>query len=176
MRAFIAVKIPDELQSKLNAIQDLFEEFPLLPSHSFHITLDFLGNITDDEFKFIKKRLESFSFPAFTFTISKLGVFPALSTPKVLWVSSSDSRETHLFTKLSEALQKHLFREVQTEFKPHITLARIKYLRDKKRLIKTITKTTFTPFSFEITEVLFYESKLSENGTVYSELSNIALK
>lgn len=175
MKAFIAVKIPESLYSKLSAIQDLFEEFPLLHAHTYHITLEFLGDIKEDEFQFIKKRLESFSFPAFKFTISKLGVFPSLSSPKVLWVSSSDTRETNLFFKLVTQLQKHLFREVNTTFQTHISLARIKDLRSKRKLIQTITNASFSPFSFTIEKIIFYESKLTNGNSIYNELFAINL-
>lgn len=176
MRCFIAIPIPENICKEIINVQLSFSEFGLSLSSQFHLTLDFLGEISENELNFIIKKLAKFEFDSFYFTISKIGFFPGLSHPKIMWVSSSDKRETHLCSNLAQRLLVHLIRREHSDLVPHITFARVINSLDRKKFLQAFSRLRFGKKSFKIDSIILYKSEFNGEKHVYSELLKIDAK
>ncbi len=85
-----------------------------------------------------------------------------------------------MMQKLAEELDIRLaklgFPPEKRPFKPHLTLARIKYLKNKKAFYQAVEKyrNTFMQTA-EINELVFYRSILKPHGPEYKFISKIDL-
>ena len=62
------------------------------------------------------------------------------------------------------------------QFKPHLTIARMKDLKDKDNLQKLILKYSDIPFQgVTIPEIVYYESVLLPSGPLYKPISIIKM-
>lgn len=134
IRAFIAIPLSNEILEYLSdLIFQLKQNFPdkslkWVQPGNIHITLKFLGNISKSTFHFLLNKLETnHQFSPFELTINKLGAFPSIYKPQVIWVGSSINP---LLLDLNQFIQKStsiVNNEADSKpFSPHLTIARIK--------------------------------------------------
>ena len=58
-----------------------------------------------------------------------------------------------------------------TRFHPHVTLARVKFVKDKQDFIKSLKEIKIEKKSFEITEFKLIKSTLTGEGPIYEDLA-----
>ena len=80
-----------------------------------------------------------------------------------------------LFIKVEDALDLLGFPKEQQDYKPHITLARIKYPQKWTPDISTFLKSSYDPIDFPIDRVQFFSSELLPSGTVHTLLKSFPL-
>ena len=62
-------------------------------------------------------------------------------------------------------------------FKPHLTLARIKYIRSKERWLTALEQVKDIKLpGFEVTAVSLMKSELKRTGAEYTELARVELR
>ena len=91
-RVFIGIPIGSKIESILSSVKSAVN---CNPSHikwilveNIHLTLSFLGNISDRNIPEIIKSLENeITTKYFIFMIKDVGIFPSSKSPKVLWLS-----------------------------------------------------------------------------------------
>ncbi len=98
-------------------------------TESIHLTLQFLGNIEEDQIVPIAQVLEQAGsgIAPFDLEVSHLGVFPHLAHPRVVWigVEAVDGLMT-LQSEIQEGLKLLGFPQENRDFHPHLTLLRLK--------------------------------------------------
>lgn len=168
MRLFIAIEFNNikeylhELQSKIPKAKAAF------PKH-FHLTLKFLGEIKEEKIPEIIERLKEIKFEHFKLRLGNIGVFPNEKMPKVVWVGLKDRTE---ITKLQKEIEEKLgfLSKKDKRFHPHITIARIKHIEDKKIFIQHIKKIETKQKEIEITRFKLIKSTLTSKGPAYEDL------
>ena len=181
LRAFIAIPLSDEAHEGLKSVQDLIMKtgvvagFPRISS--VHITLKFLGEISQDQLPMIKRKLEDkiSDFESFTLRIKGLGAFPSLTRPRVAWAGIEAAG--HLFRlqkDIEDAMQEIGFEPEKRSFNPHITLARIKSPRNTDFLESMLKEMEDFDIGVSPVEaVRIYQSILKPDGAVYKVLEEI---
>lgn len=175
MRCFVAIDLPEEVKNELRRLQleikkssgsDVKASF----TSDFHITLKFLGEIAPQKAEAVKKSLESCRFRKITATIDGLGVFPSESYVRVVWAGVKPEDEIlKLQKQVDEALQNDFKKE--KEFKAHITLARIKYVKYKEKFLKMLKEIEVKKIKFEASDFKLKRSILGgSEGPVYEDL------
>jgi 2'-5' RNA ligase len=78
--------------------------------------------------------------------------------------------------EIDKRLAKLGFQAEKRPFKPHLTLARIKYLKNKKAFYEAVEKyrDTFMQTA-KINEIIFYRSILKPDGPEYKPIAKIDL-
>lgn len=78
MRAFIAIEIPEEINKVLKELQRKFEGLGKInfTKEPYHLTLKFLGDITEDRVSKIIIALGTIKIKPFELELTSLGVFP----------------------------------------------------------------------------------------------------
>lgn len=177
MRLFIAVEIPEYIKVNLDETKKelIYNEdgLRLVNKEQTHLTLKFLGEVEGPDR--INDILSGISFKPFETSTDKLGVFPNENYVKVVWIGlKPENQIIELQNKIDDALSKEFKKE--GEFKPHITLARVKYLKDKKSFIDKIKKVKVEKHTFKITSFKLIKSTLAGQGPIYEVLNEYKME
>src|SRR3989344_6502305 len=129
MRLFIAIDFDDKSYFKEMQDQIPTDTAKLNLTGSYHLTLKFLGEVEDNKADMIKERLGKIKVEPFSVSTGKVGFFPSESHINVIWVGFKDNNKIiHLQEQVENSLMD-LFKK-EDRFHPHITLARVKFVKD----------------------------------------------
>jgi 2'-5' RNA ligase len=165
-RIFIAINLPDDVKKRLAEYQEKIDRLFEPPSpvrwtrkDSLHITLEFLGYLTDDEIMKACQETEDFAkkHKTFSITLNKIIYGPPQKPPRMIWAVGERIKELNLV--------------------PHITLGRIRMMSfrqiepDERPQIEEEIN-----LSFEVSSVEVMESHLKHIGPDYTILESCPLK
>lgn len=169
MRLFIAIDLNNEDYFKEIQKQIDSENAKISLTNSYHLTLKFLGKINETIILKIKEKLNNIKFDSFTINTTKIGVFPSQNFIKVVWLGlDPEDKIAELQKNIDDSLKKLFNKEKQ--FKPHITLARVKYTKDKSKFIEKLKNIKPKEKEFNVKNIKLIKSKLTPNGPVYEDL------
>jgi 2'-5' RNA ligase len=180
-RIFIAINLPEEVKKELAGFYDRCPELPAkwTSRDNLHITLEFLGDLTDQEIGDVCEIVKEVAKRHTGFNINLNKVLygpPQKNPPRMVWTDGEKSEE---LADLKEDLQECLLEKVKYRpdinkgFIPHITLARIsewefkKFDLDERPEINEDIDLFFTVDSIEV-----MESELKRGGPVYTILES----
>ena len=137
MRLFIAIDIPKEIKDYLCGIQqkivDSKNKIRLVNKDNMHLTLKFLGEVQPDKAEILNKNLKETPFKPFSVNLDSIGVFPSEDYIRVVWVGLKPEEPVLELQKNIDESLKQLFKK-EKDFKPHLTIARVKYIEGKKEV------------------------------------------
>ncbi|NHJ01521.1 MAG: RNA 2',3'-cyclic phosphodiesterase [Candidatus Heimdallarchaeota archaeon] len=184
VRAFICVEITDKevltvignIITQLKRIQGVK---PVKPNQ-MHLTLKFLDEITEKQIHQIKEILNSWQDEKFELSLEGIGCFPSLKRIRVIWIGIKEGKDTliRFATKIDSELGKIGFPRETRSFTPHLTLARIKYLKnhDKQGLIRLIQEFEQINAGKQIIQkIILMKSTLTPSGAIYEVLHSVSL-
>lgn len=181
-RIFIAVNLPENIKNKLGDFQKKWLDLPVrwTRKDNLHITLAFLGYLTDEELLDVCQATKEVALRNSSFEINLKRIVygpPQKMPPRLVWVESEKSRELALLKKdLEESLSLGFSKQEQI-FSPHITLARVKTWQWKEiepEERPQIEEELNLSFAVESIEVM--ESNLKRGGPEYLTLESWPLK
>lgn len=174
-RLFAAIKIHPSAKyiSLFNEISSSLrhERIKWIEPENTHLTLKFFGETDEAKIPAICHALEAavaLSKP-FTLKISNTGIFGSHYDPKVLWfgIEKNDELE-NLAQNIFAKLAKYGWEQDRQNFVPHLTIGRIKELKDKPLFQKIIGKYNTIEIQEEnVTEIILYQSILRREGPLY---------
>ena len=129
---FLAILLPSEVKAALadwaKAIHELpFDYKEWVHEKDFHITLKFLGGVTDKQLVDLNQRLDSAvpSLSSFNLKGGQIGTFGSSKEPRVLWAGVE--AEESLFenqTIIDQICSDSGFLKESRPYRPHITIAK----------------------------------------------------
>ena len=177
IRTFVALPIPDNLKEHLGkAIATLGNKnagVKWVRAENIHITLKFLGNISEDMITPLSQELDRAveGFPPLHLGFSACGVFPNLKRPRVIWIGMKG--DTALLSEIASSVDAACtgfgIPPEKRPFKAHITLGRLKV----PSMVDLETK--FIEEEFNATRVILYKSELLPQGARYTALHTSCL-
>ncbi|MFH1711460.1 MAG: RNA 2',3'-cyclic phosphodiesterase [Nanoarchaeota archaeon] len=178
MRCFIALDFTRDFRDEIERVQQELEkkkgwQGKLTERENLHLTLKFLGEIEDEKVEEVQKKLREIKMPDFSCYLGNLGVFTP-SLIKIVWVHIIGKEVLELQKKIDEKL-KDLF-EPEKRFMSHLTIARVKFVKDKKILLGELGKIKTQNLKFPVREFYLMKSELTEKGPIYEELEKFSLK
>jgi len=177
-RCFIGIKVtwPGYEKFRYELIKKDFIFGKWVENSNLHLTLKFLGEISQENLNILKNALENHNLKKFKINFHSLGCFPNSQNPKVLFIKVKG--DFHPIKSFIENTCFNLnFEKEEREFIPHLTLVRIKKLKRKNlflRLLNEYQNKEF--FSMEVKEFHIFESKLTSYGPIYKILKSYLLK
>ena len=135
VRAFLAIEPPAEILKEIGKIQSRLKEacpFDIrwVKPEAMHLTLKFFGNVSEEEIIAISRVVEKHAaaFAPLQLEVKKLGLFPSLRRPKVLWIGLEGDITSLLvlLNKLEQGFEGCGFAKEERHFQPHLTMGRIK--------------------------------------------------
>jgi 2'-5' RNA ligase len=184
IRSFIAVDIGQDVRTNLGQIQARLKrcgaEVKWVRPEGIHLTLRFLGNISEDEIGLAHQAMVEAAAgrPPFDVEIKGIGTFPEKRRPRVVWTGIEKGKEnlTDLFQALEKSLVATGFPNADRPFKAHLTLGRIKSQRNVDKLIKSINSEELQIYgSFAVEKLTLFKSQLHPEGAIYSVLKQAPL-
>ncbi len=183
-RLFVAIKI-----ANTNQIQEIFRQVGLdlskekikwVDPKGIHITLFFIGNKSVDEIPNLINKLKNVAgeFNGFNLILKKMGTFPSLDRPRILWIGINThqilfdlQKEIHLNLERIDAVETY-------KYTPHLTIGRIKGGVKKPENIKlALAKwNEWEGDEILVKEFVLMESHLSSLGPEYEIIEIFHLK
>jgi len=117
----------------------------------------------------IKKELKKIIFEPFSVCLDKIGVFPSENYIRVVWIGLSPEEPILKLQKDIDEKLKKLFKK-EKDFKAHITLARVKFINNKKEFIEKLKKINIENKKIDVNSFKLVKSTLTPNGPVYEAL------
>lgn len=177
-RVFVAINLPENIKKKLAEYQTKWPEIPVrwTKPNNIHITLVFLGYLSDEELEEIckiTKEIVSKHTP-FDINLTRICYGPTdKKPPRMIWATGEKSEE---FTALKNDLDKLLSVSEGRQFVPHITLGRIRqweWRRIEPEDSPEIEENINLNFLVESVEIM--ESVLKRGGAEYNIIESINL-
>ncbi len=179
-RVFIAVDIV--ASDKIKEVYELaryrmrLEKINWVAISNLHITLYFLGETDEELMPAIAQSIESaiIRHTEFKLILRSFGVFKSIHDPHVIWIGCDPCAPLQKMKKeLDNNLSRLGFKPEYREFSPHLTLGRIKEIRQVNQLAQLVATYKDVLFQEElIKSIVLYESKLTSAGSEYTPLRN----
>jgi 2'-5' RNA ligase len=181
IRAFLAVAPSAEVVQEIGNIQSTLKrscpfDIRWLKPESIHLTLKFFGNVSEEDIMALAQIVEQHAavLAPLQLTVKKLGVFPALQRPRVLWVGLEG--ETAPLSTLQQSLEQGWaacgFPREDRPFRPHLTIGRIKSARPTGDPAAFLAEAgDCSAGSFRADGMTLFQSDLTPRGAVYTQLA-----
>jgi 2'-5' RNA ligase len=172
MRLFLAITIPETVKLALAKFQEHLQSPFLIGNwvghEQFHVTLKFLGRVSEPQRESLHTVMESYAEQQapFEIHIDELSVFPNLVVPQMLWLGAHSPKLVRIGNELESLLFPLGFPKEKRDFQGHVTLARLKRGRIKPIWLEE-RLTYFVPQSFPVKKITLYESETTPKGPEY---------
>jgi len=172
MRLFIAIKIPKTALPGIARASTLLEGSGarILPAENLHITLKFIGEVSEGKVAGIETALSAICFSPFNVTLSGAGAFPTEKFPRAIWLGGKSEGAEELAAKVESAISFHGLKD--EKFALHLTVARSN--GDAK--IGEFVRNTKNVGSFEVRSFFLMKSFLSKSGAAYAVVKEFTAK
>ncbi len=173
MRVFISIDMPETVKREIKKIQEKLPEFygKKTEIENLHLTFKFLGEIDENKVEEIKRKLKEIKFNKFEAEINSIGVFSEKFI-RIIWLHLTNCED--LQKEIDEKL-RDLF-EKEKRFMSHLTIARVKSIRDKRKFLEEINKIKTSKIKFLVESFKLKESTLTEKGPIYNIIEEYNLK
>lgn len=177
-RAFICIDFPDEIIKEIARIQNLLQNKKFIGKltelRNLHLTLKFLGEIDNKTLGKIKEKLDTIKIKEFEAKLDGTGTFFYHNKPRIVWIKIRGKELFNLQTQVDEALSEMF--EKEQRFMSHLTIARIKYVKDKKAFKDHVKHLAVKPIKFQVNNFKLMSSELTPTGPVYTTLKRYNLQ
>jgi len=184
VRSFIAVNLNPEIKEYLTSLQVSLNvpetKIKWVEKNNLHLTMKFLGDISVEQMELIKSALKEITSRYSPFIIklsSNIGIFPTYRMPRIIWTGIKEgANQLHeLYNSIETMLYEEGFPRENKEYSSHITIGRVKYIKDKDNFIQMLKSIGVNNFSQEVVSIDLMESKLTPNGPIYNITAKLPL-
>ncbi|HVB15810.1 MAG TPA: RNA 2',3'-cyclic phosphodiesterase [Stellaceae bacterium] len=127
LRLFVGIEFPPELKLRLSLLCTGVPGARWVDAGNLHLTLRFIGEITEDRAADVDEALAGLKARRFTLQLAGTGVFGG-NRPQTLWVGvDRDPELARLHGKIEQTLIRIGLPPEPRRFAPHVTLARLRY-------------------------------------------------
>ena len=186
IRAFLAIRLPDDVTAALGHLTDQMAQArvgglkPVRPEN-MHLTLKFFGNINARQVESIVDTVThtAESIRPFTLRLGNVGAYPNNRSPRVLWVGLDGDvaplQDTH--RRIESALGQIAIKPDSREFRPHLTIARIRDRtpnNERRRAAEALFSAEFrSGLPVPVDRISLIHSVLLPEGPQYTTLAEI---
>jgi 2'-5' RNA ligase len=172
-RLFVAVNVPDDVKEQIisirNGLYQSSEKVKWERKEKLHFTIKFLGDVEEFRNQEIisalfnqlknQKKIEC--------EFDKFGFFNKRGKPAILWLGLKFNQELNLVAeKVDNSLAELGFEKEKRNFKPHLTLLRIRGYENISELMK-FKDYNLPVLAFTCSELILVKSILKPESSVY---------
>jgi len=185
MRAFIGIRLPDEIRASLQRLQGELAvsqaDVKWVEPANLHVTVKFLDEISDAQRQAVENFLTRIARQEdpFALGLDGVGAFPSVQAPRVIWVGLVQGVEA--VARIAESLEREAaelsLRQEPRPFSAHLTLGRVrspKRLQPLAQRLRTVSPPAPAPWRVE--SLTLYQSVLDSSGPRYTVLADVPLK
>lgn len=178
MRLFVSVDLPPRFEPKVRDLQSYLRgtraDLNFTKPEQAHLTMKFVGNTPDERVDDVEDVLDEAAetVEPFEVELGGTGVFPSREYVSVVWIGVQEGVEE--LTRLHDALEERtvergLADEAEHDYKPHVTLARLRSGRGKSEVLKFVDENEdVTLGRFEVKKLSLMSSVLRDGGSVHT--------
>lgn len=178
MRCFVGIPIPEVIKSELLNIQNKLKtgdaKVKWVSKKNLHLTLKFFGDIGESELNLAREALKGVKTKKFRIDMGTIDSFPRGGDAKVIWIDLNPREEILNLHGDIELRMGSLFKKDE-KFSVHLTLGRVKMIRNKKSFHDSLEKVETKNSNFLVSEFYLYRSELTKDGPVYTVLERYSL-
>ncbi|MCZ6802972.1 MAG: RNA 2',3'-cyclic phosphodiesterase [Proteobacteria bacterium] len=167
-RLFFALWPSEEIRTQLYNVAQQFknEKFNLTKKSNLHITLAFLGEVSDEDQQELQIKISKLNSEPFEFELTRAGWW---SKPAILWIGTTDIPKplTKLVKLIKKCVRQQRLKTDHRPYKPHVTIAR------KVKQITVPNETIHIPWT--VSSFALVVIKSTENGVDYQVLQEWSL-
>lgn len=186
IRTFVAIDLSSDITEGLKTLQNkLINECPgkiaWVKPENIHLTLKFLGEIEEGrrEQIFLSLKEVTSKYSPFDVVIKGLGCFPRIENPRVIWVGMTcEGDELFSLQKdVETCLNKLGFPEDKRKYHAHLTLGRVKVLKERMRWKEIVGSFRDVEVgTLNVEKTVLFKSTLKPAGAVYTVLGEAFLR
>jgi RNA 2',3'-cyclic 3'-phosphodiesterase len=173
IRAFIAVDFPSEVIKEIARVQSVLggQKFTgkMTELENLHLTLKFLGEISDEKLEEVRGVLREIKFGKFEARLADAGTFSYRGKPSIVWIKVGGKGIFELQTMVDEAMSKCGFGK-EDRFMSHLTVARVKYVKSPSEFKEYVRATGVKDLEWEVGSFKLMKSELKPMGPVYTKV------
>ncbi len=178
IRLFIALPLPDEVERQLGRIISQLEQkggrIKWVDSKNIHLTVRFLGDTEEALVQDLSSLIEAVAgkYQPVPAVIDRLGGFPSLHRPRVVWAGIRDNIEVlqKLAREVELAVRELRFPKEKKGFKPHLTLGRVKDPSTVANLAAYMDDYELAEIPVLFDRLVLFKSTLTPQGPIYDRL------
>jgi 2'-5' RNA ligase len=182
-RIFLGIPIYNSVFNIVTMMRTMVEDpnknLRWVSGKSIHLTISFIGNFNENQIPSLVENIQSaLTQNPFTISIEGTGLFPNQKSPNVFWlgIRKGESELINLHSQLSKVLSKFEINTTKTSFTPHITIARVPKNSDFGKVdCNPFLNTVYSPVEIDVNSIYLYESQLTPERAVYTELAKFQL-
>lgn len=181
MRTFFGIRIPatESLRTTFHQMSALASPRNMISPEKWHVTLHFLGDTAEHQIPHLRSIMADIAATECVQTVSirGLGAFPNLARPSVLWAGFFDAAVLHrMATQLNEQCESLGFPRETRPFRPHLTLARLKF-KPGEPLIEFIqSNPALNLGEVNVSSLELFRSDLTSSGPEYTVIGSVPLR
>ncbi|MGE5381847.1 MAG: RNA 2',3'-cyclic phosphodiesterase [Omnitrophica WOR_2 bacterium] len=176
LRLFTAIHIvPDDNFSMIfNGLKQTLDYniIKWVDLNNLHITLRFFGDTNPEDLPVIISALEKAKdkIQPFDLTLEKTGIFGSRYDPKVIWFGIEKNPSLlNLHSNITNALAEVEYFADRQNFVPHLTIGRIKEIRDKQFFQQIIDRFSDVKLiTQKIDQFSLFQSELKKEGPIHT--------
>lgn len=179
-RCFLSIDITDEkIRQQLSQVQEelgVHGHTTATDPDQFHITLNFIGDVNDNELDVIRETLAGIDHEPLTLDVNGIGTFPSEDYIRVIWAGADNDAIRSLAAMITDRLPGQHVQE--HDFHGHITLLRVKDIGpdEKAQLREDIERHEDTDFgSFTVDSFRLKESTRTPDGANHTTIQEFNL-
>ena len=180
MRSFLAIDLPEKLKEEISLAgwkMAKDREIKLVEKENLHLTLVFLGEITEEEKKKVAEVLKGVKGRGeIRLRLGDIEIFPNEGKPRGVWINIGGEKEKlfSLYKKIIDSLLNTGIKleEKELRFSPHITIGRFK---GKGKSTKKISQNLQIEGEFVTRNITLFSSQLSSQGPCYRKVAEFEL-
>jgi RNA 2',3'-cyclic 3'-phosphodiesterase len=184
MRLFIATPLSKETEEYLAKVifelKQVRSKVKWVAAKNIHLTLKFLGDTEESKVEPIKAAIQKVADNSHSAkcTIDKLGGFPNLKRPRVIWagISGEIDKIKSIASEIDNEMNRLGFEKEDRPFKSHLTLGRVKESSGLKDLTEAVTNYKLNPQNITFDKIILFKSTLTAGGPIYESLFEAEIK
>lgn len=179
-RIFLGIPVSEEIKEKVKEIQEELRKieggFKIVKPENLHLTLKFMGEVREEKIKKVKEILGNLDLgKKFQVKVRKVGAFPNENYAGVIWFGLEDGEKIFELHKMVDFGLSKLF-SVEKDFLAHVTLSRVKFVKDKEGLKNFLGKFKDVELGgIVVDKIVLYESRLKKEGPEYKVVEEYGL-
>lgn len=178
MRVFVALDLPQDVESQLVVQQFLMPIPRKVDRAQFHLTLCFMGDMQDAALEALHEALLTLRMAPFDVALAGFGLF-GKAKPHAVWAAVVPSDPLARLQAKIERMAREAGADIPARrFVPHVTLGRFPAMRpeDAARLeLAVINGAGFRAGPWNVAEFVLYQSTLTPDGPRYDALMRYGL-
>jgi 2'-5' RNA ligase len=175
-RLFVAIRPPERIRELLLGAMGGISGARWQTEEQIHLTLRFIGEVDRPVADDVHAALGAIHHPPFEIAINGIGAFERRGQPETVWAGVSPHEPLRtLHKKIDQGMTRVGVEREHRAYLPHITLGRLKRSSGTLRgLLERSGGLKSAPFLVD--RFALFESKLTPEGAVYTEIETYRLR